>query len=450
MAKIRDLFDPITAPEKRHPLFERVRTSANGEPGRMMANEVWTTFDDADGNFVEQFQTTGFDARTFELFLSAYFRRSGFAVDRTFARPDFIIESSLARAAVEVTTSNRTRSFELEQIMKDFAALTPDIQRERMRHEVPIRLGGPLFDKLKKEYWKLDHCSGLPLVIAIEPFHDTTSLTITGVALSDYLYGLHHEATADAVGNLIITSTKIEAHVLGAKKIPSGFFYQPGAEHISAVIFTNAGTWGKFTRMGYQAGFHRGNLLIGRSGACQDHDPRATEPQEFFYWLHDDVHVETWGEGLEVFHNPQALIPLPRTYFPNAADSALDDADRLHCLVPEFHPFKSEILNGAVKGFELTHEYRGVTVDAIMKREYDELVLRPDPSPFSKEREWLADRRRTVLATIAEDVVDHDWSVAVLSPRGHLLIGNTGIETRDAARTLAVAAVAEAVEKSGG
>jgi hypothetical protein len=83
----------------------------------MMMNEVWATFDDADGNFVEQFQTTGFDARTFELYLGAYFRRSGFTVDRSFARPDFIIERDGNRAAVEVTTSNRARSFDLEEIM---------------------------------------------------------------------------------------------------------------------------------------------------------------------------------------------------------------------------------------------------------------------------------------------------------------------------------------------
>lgn len=414
----------------------------------MMMNEVWATFDDADGNFVEQFQTTGFDARTFELYLGAYFRRSGFTVNRSFARPDFIIERDGNRAAVEVTTSNRARSFDLEEIMKDWAALTPDVRRERMRDEVPIRLGGPLFDKLRKQYWTLEHCAGLPLVIAIEPFHDTTSLSITGAALSDYLYGLHHHATPDDDGNLIITSTKIEAHVLGAKKIPSGFFYQPDAEHISAVIFTNAGTWGKFTRMGYHAGYHRGNLLLARSGVCHNHDPRATEPLPFAYCLHDDVHTETWGEGLEVFHNPRALIPLPRGYFPDAADSALENG-LLNSLVPAFHPFTTEMMNGAVKGFEFTREQSGVAVDSIMKREFDELALRPARFPMWREREWLADRARTVLAAVVEDVADHDWAVALMSARGGLLNTETGINSRDRARELAVTQVVCEVKGTG-
>ena len=83
--KYYDLFDPITEPVKRHPLFEGARTSPQAEPGRMMANEVFATFEDVDGNFVEQFQTSGFDARVFELYFHAYLTRNHFLIDRRFA-----------------------------------------------------------------------------------------------------------------------------------------------------------------------------------------------------------------------------------------------------------------------------------------------------------------------------------------------------------------------------
>ena len=46
-----------------------------------MLREVYSEFPDLDGNFVEQFQTSGFDPRTFELFLSAMFKDLGHHIE---------------------------------------------------------------------------------------------------------------------------------------------------------------------------------------------------------------------------------------------------------------------------------------------------------------------------------------------------------------------------------
>jgi hypothetical protein len=444
--KLADLFDPIIGPEKRHPLFEGIRSLANGEPARMMANEVFGTFDDPDGNFVEQFQSSGLDARLFELYMYAYLSRSGFEVDRTHQRPDFMVESNGIRAAIEVTTSNRERSFEFNQIRKDVEALTPEARREIVENELPIRLGGPLFDKLKKRYWELPHCSGLPLVIAIEPFHSTTSLLFTSSALANYLYGMRQHSHHDEEGNLVIGSTPVEKHVLDVKSIPSGFFDLKDTENISAVVFTNSGTWGKFTRMGYQAGHHRGNLLICRKGLCNDPDPKANVPAEFFYWLHDPFHEETWGEGLEVFHNPKALVPLPRGYFPSAADTVLDGV-HLHSLVPSFHPFVSQLQNFAIDGFELSHEHHGVVVDSITRHEFDALVTREEPwsEPF-REREWLSDRYRRIAAVVIEETTNEFWSYAMIYPGAPTEVSQPAFRSCDMARSAAIAELVETLE----
>lgn len=443
--KYRDLFEPITEPAKRHVLFERARTASGAEPGRIMANEVFATFADVDGNFVEQFQTSGFDARIYELYFHAYLARNHFVIDRSFARPDFIIDGPKGRAAVEVTTSIRERSFDFEKALRDLKSFTPEALRQRMDHEIPIRLGGPLYDKLKKRYWELPQCNGIPLVLAIEPFFDTTALSDTSAALSDYLYAVRHQATRDGDGNLVITSTPIESHVLGPKTIPSGFFFQPDAENISAVIFSNSGTWPKFNRMGFQAGFHRGNVTMFRHGFRNDPDPRASEPTKFFYVVGDGSHDEEWSEGLEVFHNPRARIALPREYFPGAADHVLHDGV-LATLSPPFHPFASETITLGVRGFEFTRERDGVTVDSIMRREFDELVLRrQELLPVLREREWLADRHRRMLAVVIEDEVDHDWSIVVVSPRGGTEAMRSGFTTDNEARSAAVCALVEAL-----
>jgi len=49
---------------------------------------------------------------------------------------------------------------------------------------------------------------------------------------------------------------------------------------------------------------------------------------------------ETWGEGLSVYHNPNALRPLPEELFPSIAHHKFDNR-QIRSHVPEFHPFGS-------------------------------------------------------------------------------------------------------------
>lgn len=51
-------------------------------------------FVDIDGNFVEQFQSTGFDARLWELYLNTYLNEEQFFFDREYNAPDFIVRKS--------------------------------------------------------------------------------------------------------------------------------------------------------------------------------------------------------------------------------------------------------------------------------------------------------------------------------------------------------------------
>ena len=55
-----------------------------------MAKDVANTYVDRDGNFVEQLQTSAFDARLWELYLHACLVEWGFALDNTFEAPDYV------------------------------------------------------------------------------------------------------------------------------------------------------------------------------------------------------------------------------------------------------------------------------------------------------------------------------------------------------------------------
>lgn len=115
-----------------------------------MLRDIQQHFDDPDGNFVEQFQTTGFDSRTFELFLFVMFRESGHAIDRSRQRPDFMISRDGITAAVEAVTASPPSNEGVQQ----YLALPEDLntyeREEYLKHSIPIRLGSPLYTKLRK------------------------------------------------------------------------------------------------------------------------------------------------------------------------------------------------------------------------------------------------------------------------------------------------------------
>jgi hypothetical protein len=219
-----------------------------------MLEDVYQTFQDPEGNFLEQFQTTGFDARCFELYLFAYFSRSGFSVDRSHAIPDFIVSREGLRVAVEATTVNPPTTGVLARLGKKISGLSPEELRDYQRNELPIRFGSPLFSKLQKRYWEMEQCLEIPFVIAIQVFHDEEAHVFTDNALASYVYGLEQTGSWDWGGKLQVETHDVKQHTVGEKVIPSNFFGQTGAKHVSAILFTNSGTNAKFSRMGYQYG----------------------------------------------------------------------------------------------------------------------------------------------------------------------------------------------------
>lgn len=342
--KSLDLFAPVVSVESMHPSFAKLRESEAFVPARRQIAEIMPHFVDVDGNFVEQFQTSGFDARLWELYLYSYLVEEQLFLNREHDRPDYLVTKYGKSVAIEATIVGR-RSDRPVTYFRTTSALPEDGMevKRRHEHEIPIRFGSPLFTKLQKRYWELDHAKGLPLVFAIADFHDDQSMLWTSTALTNYLYGVRHDFSFDPDGKLIITPLKIEAHKVGGKKIPSGFFFQPDAEHVSAVLFSASGTISKFNRMGRQAGFKAPNVVMMRVGTCHDHDPNAHLPKAFKYIV-DETSGETWAEGLSMFHNPNAVHPVPRELFPSIAHHRFADG-QIHSVLPEFHPYASVTLN---------------------------------------------------------------------------------------------------------
>lgn len=338
-----DLFAPITPPENQHPYFVRLASDSAFLPARAIINEMMPHFVDIDGNFVEQFQSTGFDARLWELYVNTYLVEEELFIERMHQAPDYIVRKYGETVAIEAVIVGRKKESPPKYFKPLPDPLTPDEIRELHRHEMPIRFGSPLYTKLKKEYWNLPHVRGNPLVFAIADFHDDQSMIWSSTALFNYLYGIQHDFYYDDDNKLVINTVKIETHKVGTKEIPSGFFFQPNSQYVSAVLFSSSGTISKFNRIGRQAGFYDPNVRMIRVGTHHDHDPNASVPKNFRYEV-DENSEETWAEGLSMFHNPNANYPVPQHLFPSIAHHHFEEGQIVSQL-PEFHPYASFTLN---------------------------------------------------------------------------------------------------------
>jgi len=337
--KVYKLFETKIPREKQHPSFVHLNNDEAYLPAKKLINNIMPYFIDIDGNFIEQFQTTGFDARIWELYLFSFFNENLFEMDRCYNRPDFILSKFGKMIAVEAVIVGRKGS------PQEYIHLNPKEYFEKLiatkenMDEMAIKFGSPLLTKINKKYWDLEHVKGKPFLIAIADFHEDYSMTWSHNSLINYLYGYKHDYTYDDNGNLLIIPEKIEKHT-GSKEIPSGFFNLPEAENVSAVLFSSSGTISKFSRMAIQAGYGVSKIKTFRWGMSHNHDPNASLPHIFSYEVTEKTE-ETWAEGINIFHNPKAKIPLEPEVFHGVAHHFLHKDGQIESWLPEFHPYAS-------------------------------------------------------------------------------------------------------------
>lgn len=334
-----EIFRSRVPESELHPHFVVLRAGEGYSPARGIIEEIAFVYVDLDGNFIQQFQTAGFNSRLWELYLYGYFHEELFILeDRT--PPDFNCIKANLPIHVEAVTVNPSPGFDIERPPE-----TAEEKERLLRDYMPIKFGSPLYSKLQKRYWTLPHVQGHPLIIAVHDFHSRDSMVWTSSALPAYLYGRRFRATSlyDPSGRPLIISERIYEHRVGDKMIASGFFYQEDANHISAVLFSNSATISKFNRMGKLAGFGSSRVKMIRVGTCYDHAPDATEPKRFSFEVEPGQYRETWAEGLSMFHNPQALHPVDPELFPSIAHHFLD-GEAMRSFIPPFHPYGSRTI----------------------------------------------------------------------------------------------------------
>lgn len=323
-----DFFTPRVPVERLHRHFRRLVDDPRYSPARGLIAAMMHYHEDADGNFVEQFQTTGFDARLWELYLFAAFTELGFVADPSVKTPDFQLGSLRGALGVEATTANAP------------AGETPSLPSEReafvayLENYIPIKLARALKRKLNKAqpYWATPAMKGVPFVIALQDFHAPGAMMMIAPAAVELAFGVRHHLGAD--GERVIT--QIKEHRFRELSEPSGFFRQDRARNVSALIINPQGTLVKFNRIGFLAGFGDRRVRMFRSGHRRnEHNPDSPLPLPFEDEVHAAEYTETWAEGLTVIHNPNAETPLDPALLPGVTHEFLQPDGRIMSQMPD-------------------------------------------------------------------------------------------------------------------
>ena len=102
----RDFFTPQVSADQLSGDFKVLASGRAFSAARQLISEVANVFEDSDGNFIKDFQTTGFNSRLWELYLFAALVETGFSLNRSHSQPDFIASSRGQEIAIEATTVN--------------------------------------------------------------------------------------------------------------------------------------------------------------------------------------------------------------------------------------------------------------------------------------------------------------------------------------------------------
>lgn len=342
MKKSVDLFATIGAETKLHQQFVQLRNSPGHRGCLRLMNEVFNEMENPDENFIEQFQTQGFEARVFELGLFAALKECFGSVQQPHeGAPDFLVTSDNGLICLEATTSNAPDNIKLLNLSGDpDNILKKKIDESTFTDELPIRLGSPLYSKLKKKYWDLPQCKEKSLIFAIQVCHEAYASQYPFMVLLPYLFGTRSYETTDVHGKSTYVHEEIESHNFNEKTIPSHFFAQPDSEFVSGVLFSNQLTVSKFTRMAFLKGYQRKGLYIQRSGTCLWNN--SIMPNSFSYTVGaKNTPLETWSQGLSLILNPSAKHPVNHSAFLDDVALSYQKEGRLQCKFPKFFPLNS-------------------------------------------------------------------------------------------------------------
>ncbi|EKT4550763.1 hypothetical protein JE952_002419 [Flavobacterium psychrophilum] len=346
---MKDIYNIIVAENKLNNRFRLLTESSLLDPAKNIIENICLLINDNDGNFIKDFQSTGFDARLWEIYLFIFLYENQFEIIDDVNRPDFHVKKKDYNFFIEASLSAEKEDEKYSREFINEAVENKDlaVQKELIDY-YSIRLGSVLFSKLNKKYWELDWVKGKSLVLAITPSHNYISKFLPDAKIMEYLYGVKM-ISKEENGELIhIKNEVVEEHTHGEKTIPSNFFSHQDTENISAVIFSNNCDLHKFNRMGYEHKLSEKNLIMVRSGFKYDDSTPNAKAKDFTYQVEKGKSIEDWNESLTIYHNPNAKIPLDPKAFQNVRQIWLNEAGEFDGIMMKNFVFHSITMSSEI------------------------------------------------------------------------------------------------------
>ncbi len=343
-----DLFTPRVEESKLHPYFNRILEEACYHT-LIQTIENWSKGMDGRKKeifkFIKEFQIS-FNSSFWELYLNKAFLDLGFEIDYSKESPDFhLIHPSGRVVNVEAVTSNHKYANDKSYYTKKAYQETI---KTKDKSEAILKLLGKIKDKRdlflgkdgkKYPYSNLEHVKGNPFVLAIAPFDTHTSYTQNNTLINQVLYGVLPPELEDIHNG---SSKKIKSIInKNGQDIELGIFTNDSYKEISAIIFSNTATFGKAISQSKMSNttirstrfrIFKLNEFISEYGVksfglneirlSETHTVMTTRMPMDDIVFGSDVHFcdsfehnETHLDGLHIYYNPYAEIPLDNDLF---------------------------------------------------------------------------------------------------------------------------------------
>ncbi|MBG1233962.1 hypothetical protein [Aestuariivirga litoralis] len=316
---LRSLFD--FGDREPNEMFRYLVNKAH-QPAAWALTQIYMSFPKPDRNWVSDCQSNHFHTRLWEAQLLASLREQGLLVEQPVESPDFRIQNKRGGEAwIEAVTANPPADY---NHMNAPIADMPTEKEEVFFGPAALRFAKTIGNKLERNYDQMDHVKGKPFVLAIADFHAGGSMIWSREGLTGYLLGAG--ATVAEVNGKPQAVPLPAEFLLGPAKFPAGLFRDDKHAGLAAVVFTNACSISKLSRVPISAAATAPEgYRFTRMGVFFDRTPGALKPRPFCLDITSEEYRALWPQGfepwtaeLEVFHNPFARHPLPFDLLPEA------------------------------------------------------------------------------------------------------------------------------------
>ncbi|MEO8627661.1 MAG: hypothetical protein ABI612_06105 [Betaproteobacteria bacterium] len=288
--------------------------------GAWMLNQLYLALPNPDENWASDCQTGNFHTRLWEAHLLGSFREQGLLVTQDYRSPDFHVSNRRGGEAwIEAVTANPNEKYDHYATPRVDA---PQERRELSLGPAAVRFAKSIRSKRDRKYDELPHVVGKPFALALADFHAPGSMLWSRVALMSYLYGffvreIERDGIQVAAGEKVTT-------LRGHENIPCGLFRFEENANLSALIFSNACSIAKLSRVALSAGAVLEDYRYVRIGEFFDRTRGALRGIPFsmdvssaeYRALWPPYMYEPWSAEMEIFHNPMANHPIPDEMFP--------------------------------------------------------------------------------------------------------------------------------------